>query len=445
MIIHENPEKQAQSKSPYPQQSAPLLQSAAGGCSRGADLGRYTDFTPALVFNKTKIEKNLKRIYRYELLDLARKISGKDKNGKYYRNVGCSKYFGLDKEGKAREFVSLRRTPNGSHWYGVAVCGSVWQCPVCAEKIMTGKRNEIQIGMRRWRELGGLVLMVTRTFSHYKSEGLEENIEQLRKAISRMKAGRPYKRIMEKLGRAGDIASLEMTYGNKNGWHPHTHELLFIENHLSESQVAEIQEEYYQLWARFCVKYGLGKPSRAHGLRIDYRPGDQEGTIGDYISKWGFELTSSHTKYTDKGRSPWTILADLKNEWNAKDSMLWKEYLNATMARSLCRWSPGLRKLLDVKEITEQEYAESEHEREIIEELKVSREEFFAIVREGKIAHVKNEFDESLIEASIMIDNIVKEDKRKRLEDATRYKDLEKAIYNSTMQGIKKLNLDFIH
>ena len=51
---------------------------------------------------------------------------------------------------------------------------------------------------------------------------------------------------------------------------------------------AQLEEDLYHLWKAACLKFGLGEPSRKHGVVV------QDGSRASYVSKMG----------TSRGRWP---------------------------------------------------------------------------------------------------------------------------------------------
>ncbi len=442
MIIHENPEKQAQSKSHYHQQSAPLLQSDEGGCSRGAALGNNTKSTPAiLTVNEKAIYRALVRRKRYDLLRASQSVL------QDHRVKGCSHHPGIIGKGEVgagnmREYVSLKKSEGKAYWSGISVCGSVWVCPVCSTKIMLIRKDEVLEALSKHRVTGGRNLLITYTFSHKRFDDLVEIMKKFSKALTRMKASRAYKTIKSDLGYIGSIRALETTHG-KNGWHPHTHEIMFISDKVKQEKVKEIEKDLLNLWIKYAVKYGLGRPSLERGLRIDYRESDGDDlAIGAYITKWADELTSGQSKAGREGsRTPWQILEELQTEWTWQNSKLWKEYAKAFHGRSAVFWSPGLKKMFGINQKSDELIAEEDETVKIDDLLKVTRAEFYAIVRMRKQAQVLERFEVSAEEASLYIDRIVQEDFDRRKADRNRYLALERTIRNSTNAALKKMGL----
>jgi len=218
------------------------------------------------------------------------------------------------------------------------------------------------------RAAGGVAVLATYTFAHTRNDDLAKAVKGFMGALSEMKGRRAFKKIMENLGYIGQIRALEVTHSEANGWHPHSHEILFLEGHVTPEQLKAAEDALFEQWRKYAVKHGLGAPSREHGVDLQYREADgDEGqeAVGAYVSKWGYELTYAHKKQGRQGgRSPWAILADLTEKWTLRDANLYREYTAAFKGKSQLFWSRGLKDKFEVKEMNDAEMSdrpESEH------------------------------------------------------------------------------------
>jgi plasmid rolling circle replication initiator protein Rep len=64
----------------------------------------------------------------------------------------------------------------------------------------------------------------------------------------------------------GHITATEVKYSDNNGFHPHYHVLLILDKQYQAEDLEIIESDLYEFWAEKCVKQGLGKPSREHGI-----------------------------------------------------------------------------------------------------------------------------------------------------------------------------------
>jgi hypothetical protein len=255
------------------------------------------------------------------------------------------------------ETVWIYRTEagQGARYSGVSTCGSVWHCPICAAKVTEARRRELDLAVTAWVKYGGMVNLLTLTFPHEWDMTLPDLLTRFGKAMQSFKNCKKYKRIMADAGRAGSIRSLETTWG-ENGWHPHTHDLVFLVRELTTFEVDTLKSE----WARLCIKAGLGDNSKLsdmlnHGLDI------QDGRYAaEYIAKFGHdsawgasaEMTKPHSKLGKVGEfggadhyTPFQLLAWAESG-DQRAGALFREFAAAFEGKRMLSWSPKLRLLL---------------------------------------------------------------------------------------------------
>src|SRR5690606_25058443 len=94
-----------------------------------------------------------------------------------------------------------------------------------------------------------------------------------------------FQQLMLKAGNCGRIRSLEVTHG-QNGWHPHTHELLFLD---PEVPACWLRHDLAELWLHACRKVGLFVEGR--DVEADVRRHAVDGTAaGQGVSAYLAEL-----------------------------------------------------------------------------------------------------------------------------------------------------------
>lgn len=255
---------------------------------------------------------------------------------------------------------------------GLNTCGSVWHCPVCAAKITEERRKELDRALTAWVKIGGgKVQLLTLTFPHQLYEldpatgenrpvGLADQMVKFAKALQTFKNSKVYQRILGDAGRAGSIRSLEATWG-ANGWHPHTHDLVFLKDDLTDSQVYELSTK----WINALLNWGLAGLSDVSNMRM--LPGKGRGCIAltlqdgkyaaDYIAKFGHdsawgaasEITKPHSKIGKIGEfggedhfTPFQILAWAENG-DDKAAALFREFAEVFEGKRMLSWSRGLR------------------------------------------------------------------------------------------------------
>jgi len=333
--------------------------------ARQGALGNTTRSAPAPPFPKRKIGELTRgetRTLRYRMQDAAGQVLGK------HRVASCQKVpsYGVQHNGASR---GISKNADGhAHFHGVGSCGDVWVCPVCSQRISEGRRQEVLHALRVHRAAGGIAVLVTYTFSHGRNDDLAKIVKGFTGALSEMKGRKAFKKIMKGVGYTGQIRTLDVTHSWANGWHPHSHEILFLEGHVTPEQLRAAEAALFELWRKYAVKHGLGEPNREHGVDLKYRESDGDNgqdAVGAYVSKWGHELTYAHKKQGRQGgRSPWAILRDLTEKWTYRDAQLYREYAAGFKGKAQLFWSRGLKDRFEIEAMNDAEMSdrpESEH------------------------------------------------------------------------------------
>jgi len=256
--------------------------------------------------------------------------------------------------------VKVTRSAEGSvaGLGGVQTCGSVWDCPVCSEKINAGRQAELSAGIAGWLRGGKAVLFGTLTVQHRDGMGLAKLWDAISPAWNRVTSGAGVAwnggkyTLGDKAqyGIRGYVRVVETTHG-KNGWHPHVHFLLFLDEELSEVDRTDLEQKMFARWAKALGKAGY-RTGRKHG--IDLRPVYAGDALGDYFTKGtyttsggaAYEVTGSHAKRSGAGRTPFQLLESVVTTGDADDLDLWHEWQAASKGRRQLVWSRGLRALL---------------------------------------------------------------------------------------------------
>ncbi len=277
---------------------------------------------------------------------------------------GCHRF--ISNANWSGEVLVVQRPEGGTSYRGVQTCGSVWHCPVCANKIAEQRRAELFAGMATHRAQGGRCYMLTLTFPHRIDQDLAECLEGLRKALKTFKASRQWRTVRERIGFKGTVRALEVTHG-ENGWHPHTHELVFA-NGDEESVLAEL-ESLRDYWAKAVHKAGLGQIS-IHGFQVG-----GADKAASYVTKYGDtdpaddsrwdasrEMTRQHSKLgRRKGRTPFALLHDaMIGDGEAK--LLFQEYAREFKGARQLYYTPGLRAYLGLDDISDEQLAAADQD-----------------------------------------------------------------------------------
>jgi hypothetical protein len=125
---------------------------------------------------------------------------------------------------------------------GLAVCGSVWDCPVCSARILEKRREEIALAVNWAYDNGFKVVMVTLTTPHYSFQTCEDLLSRFSKALTYLKTGKVWDKYKKSVNWQGSIRGLETLYG-VNGWHNHTHELWIVSKNLDSKDLNPRRKE----------------------------------------------------------------------------------------------------------------------------------------------------------------------------------------------------------
>lgn len=330
-----------------------------------------------------------KRVLRYE-----RKAAAGDVMGKRHRICACHAH-PIKGVGKVEVWAKLNALLPG-HFVGLQTCALSWLCAVCAPKIAERRAAEIESAMTVCLAKGGQVLMPTFTIPHGRQDPLTNTLDLIKKSRRWMGRSRQFRNLIAEFKVLGMIFATEITHGEANGWHPHFHELWFFEK--AGVDVQDLENRLYALWLLACSKHGLGEPSRRHGVVV------QDGSkAAQYVSKMGNskdwklsdEITKSSVKGGRKGsRSSWELLdcymdSEATPQHQKRAGSLFREYAEATKGRSQLSWSPGLKKLFAVSEMTDEELcAKLEEEAVLVATITLSD---WKIIRKNRLqAHVLN-------------------------------------------------------
>lgn len=263
----------------------------------------------------------------------------------------------------------LRNMESSRAFYkNLATCGSVWICPVCASKITERRRVELDTAISAAKVFDLNIFLRTFTVPHTGNDSLSDVLSKFGKAIRLMKKRRPYRAWSLRVGLVGTVRALEVTYGQPNGWHVHTHEILFCRS--SSSSV--LKDDVLPFWKSACLTVGLNEPNY---FGVDVRCGDD--VVGNYISKWGIssEATKSMIKKGREGRfSPWDMLREFVLTGDEFFSDLFRDYAQNFKGKRQLVWSDGLRRFLglSIEKSDEELAAEIEKGSDVLASLSLS-------------------------------------------------------------------------
>lgn len=318
------------------------------------------------------------RADRYRLLGAARTLlvaagarAGLEYPHNYARTAKCC-YICADKGGVS---VLLAPELQRAFYAGLVTCGSVWACPVCAAKIQERRRLEIAQAIDWAYDVAGLQpVMVTLTFPHRSWHSLADLLEQQARALHLLRTGKPWAKFKAKYGYSGVIRSLELTRGEKDGWHPHTHELWFVKQDpegAPNSVATAMHAEILKMWESACRRAGMLVDKKINAFRAFSVNVKGNCSASDYLAKqddsknWGVdrEIAKGSTKEgRAKGLHPFGLLAK-SADGDVRAGRLFLAYTIAMKGKRQIFWSPGLKEKVGVKDVKDETLAAEQREK----------------------------------------------------------------------------------
>jgi hypothetical protein len=284
-----------------------------------------------------------------------------------------------------------------ARFHRLAVCGDVWRCPVCAPYVAAERAVELRRVGREHLDAGGGALMVALTFRHHAGHDLVDILTRFAAAREDLYRQRAFRALLASVGYVGDVRALEVTYG-ENGWHPHTHDLFFIESPLPSegeeiervlemggeslsirtrqpSPLLQFGQDFFRMWRKAARKHGLDALRDGFHVRATLQDAteDEWDALTGYMQdrhevefggNWDAarEMTGAVSKLGRKGgRTPMQLLADFALDGDVKAGSLFQVYARAFKGRRQLSWSSSLKKLYPSTEPTKSDQQAAEH------------------------------------------------------------------------------------
>lgn len=308
-------------------------------------------------------------------------------------------------------FVYVNKETVKAQYGNLMLCGSVWTCAKCANRITTARSAEVLQAIAKAPAFGFLTL----TTHHHLGMPLAHLLRLQAQAKEIFYRSHRVRRMFDLLGVHGRITASECTWGEVNGWHPHYHALLFLDRPASfvyrtpytmpklwtpcanKNRFGRItwldytHQNFYadfirfardtlaRLWIDACREAGMETlPNLKNGLDLQAIT-DKKAMqkLADYMTKYGCmpatnddgmgrintELTKWHSKIKIRapgeimtGVTPFELLAlaDPDNS-NCPYSKLWIEFAGAFKGKRQLDWSPKLKERYDIGEVSDDE------------------------------------------------------------------------------------------
>lgn len=244
---------------------------------------------------------------------------------------------------------------------GVTRCKSPWECPDCMVDMQRVRGEKLQRANAKWRSKGAehVMAMLTLTVPH----GLGDDLRVIRRRVATswryVQQGAPWKRCLVKFAIDGTARALEVTHGERHGFHPHLHVALYTARTLMDAELAELERWVSERWRKAITNPRHGEPWPAphpvHGVRCTRLEGS------DYLVKMGLdarELVMATTKVGREGnRTPLQVLHALKLALAAGDheragyfAQVWRSYTRGMLGARQLTYSRGFLESLGLED-----------------------------------------------------------------------------------------------
>lgn len=165
-------------------------------------------------------------------------------------------------------------------------CKSVWVCAVCRSRLLAKKAKTIESVVKKSKTNN---VMITFTCRHKNEDKLEELVDGVGKAFRDLRSDRVWLKMKKRFSHSWDVRNMETTWGQRNGWHIHIHQLVGFSSKMTAGDIDLLQYELFPVWRRLLKKYGMRDIEMKYGL--DVIKADQAAA---YLTKWNIskELSS---------------------------------------------------------------------------------------------------------------------------------------------------------
>jgi hypothetical protein len=213
------------------------------------------------------------------------------------------------------------------------------------------RSQEFGMGGATWVAGGGTIYAATLTVRHSRADRLAPllaaAVECWRTGVLKSHAWQD----RDTYGVHGYLRALEVTWGTRNGWHPHFHVPLFTSGHVTLSQAEDYFARIFSAFRSAAIAQGLSTPEPI-GQRIT-SVGTPSGLV-DYVTtgktyggaeRLGLEVSHSQAKIgrTRFSTEPAWDLLDRATRGDSAGLRLWHEYEAATRGKRWHTWGPQAR------------------------------------------------------------------------------------------------------
>lgn len=240
--------------------------------------------------------------------------------------------------------IYLVVSPNKPAKFDAKTCESRWGCPRCSPRKLYKKREDMEEVLSKAIKQGYSLAMVTFTHPHCLGQRLKDLMDQHNSARSNMKSGSKLK----KIGYVGEVSVNHVLWGEKNGWHYHTHEVWIIKDMGALYRLhTALSRQWVQAWKKEGA--GLSETQERNMLLcgihilevIDFQ------RIVNYLCRYERKNDDTILGESESKEISYTPFGLLSSDISNREE-LFREYLAATKRKNRVRFSRDLKKSLEV-------------------------------------------------------------------------------------------------
>lgn len=148
-----------------------------------------------------------------------------------------------------------------ARYAGICPCGARI-CWLCGSSKLSAAAARLALACELHLDQGGGVYLLTLTQPHQRHHSLSGMLQAQSRVWARLNGGRGGQAWRRRYGGVGYYAGLDITHGERYGWHPHRHVVLFTGRELKEEELEELEAHLYGAWADGLEAEGYSRPYR---------------------------------------------------------------------------------------------------------------------------------------------------------------------------------------
>ena len=192
---------------------------------------------------------------------------------------------------------------------------------------LTNHCEDIKTAITNHQNNNGTLYHMVFTARHKRTDNIKILLPKMYRAKQEFWRSYILKKLRKELGLKGHVSNVEVTYSDKNGFHPHFHILLFAQNNLSESYLLDT---FYNVWAKSLRQENLSVNKDCFSLT--------KGIDNNYLTKLACEV-SGNNKGSERGLSMWGLAHKAMKENSHEYLSLFFKLHEALKGRRMVLWS----------------------------------------------------------------------------------------------------------